>query len=305
MHFDKESLFIFALVIGILCIIYYTPLSEFKNSIFDKTIFLQPVTYSQFNSILASQEQEKYTNVPDYSANIYITPTGYLESGKPASFFIQIEDTSNIQKIKRPYFYVTVFNTKGELKYIFPRFGQYPYNEPWGSMSGNFLQNKQWTPWQDYSQMCSINELEVDSACFERSELISGRTNIFGLGNLEYSFAPDEPGEWSVYVFLFDENYTPRKNTLPYGQLSENAIASQKGTLHIGNQAKGNNILIQLLISAILLFGAFIKFNSMYLWLKKGNKLMRIVTLLKSRKKWIVALIMSFIIGILFGLVVF
>lgn len=235
---------------------------------------------NQVNIDVATQEKNKYLNVPDYYANIFINSSKqkYIVDDI-ADINVEIQD-KGILKLSKPYFYVLLFEPSNKLKEIFPCFINEKEKEFISSRPKSFYSHK-WEKWTSplvyigNGKYKSCNDdyfylfQNLPNGCISRDDLING-----SIGNIpiRYTFKINEPGTWKIYVFLFDEEYYPRPNVRLLSDYSggsskpqsfENAVAygyyellvrSESGVNESDNE---NNIskfipfLINILIAAI------------------------------------------------------
>lgn len=188
---------------------------------------------------VAQQEKEKFLNVPDYSAKVFInlTRSNYVVDDI-AGINVKIKD-EGITKLSKPYFYTLVFDPSDKLKMLFPCFINEEEKQFTGG--GDTTRNKFKSKWDKWvsptkvlgNQYLSCTDKEAfyfsPNDCIPRSSLITGYKDK---NPISYTFKITEPGTWKIYVFLFDEEYVSRPNIRLYRgeyrkpyETFENAVA--------------------------------------------------------------------------------
>lgn len=181
---------------------------------------------------VAKQEKEKYLNVPDYYAKIFITLSkqNYIVNDI-ADTNVKIQD-DGILRLSKPYFYLLVFDPSDKLKEMFPCF----INEKEKQFTGGGKWDKWVSPTNVLIGTQYLSCIDKESFylgpanCIPRYALING---TIGNNLIKYTFKITEPGTWKIYVFLFDEEYKTRQNIhlekqrdYPYlSNVFQNAIA--------------------------------------------------------------------------------
>ncbi len=169
---------------------------------------------------------ERYTNIPDYNADITLKfnkESYHIDDS--VGFNIQIADIgiNNLTESK-PYFYILLYNPRNKL------IGVFPDAPNLGTTSETYWKERQSRLSWEKSYNCPHDTLLIKNLCFPRDNFIKGYTEknnkkIY----FQFNYKVRESGNWKIYVLLFGENFKVRPN-IP---LTENEIKDIKNSITI------------------------------------------------------------------------
>ncbi|VVC03456.1 Uncharacterised protein [Candidatus Bilamarchaeum dharawalense] len=156
-------------------------------------------------------EIQQQVGVPDYGASIEINRPNQVVKGSYLDFSVKItEENSDNFHFKDPYYYIIVLGPDKQQRYIFPSgyttvgglepvYGKNYYERPvaWESNPTGNIYDPHCN--DGYVYLTTTNRTPV---CLSKSELLSGK--------VDFKVRLDEVGDWEIYVFLYDKDYSPR-----------------------------------------------------------------------------------------------
>lgn len=194
-----------------------------KEKIFEIPIEANSLRYSYGD--FSSDELKEYINrklyVPNYDAEIKITPyQNTIQKEDNLKFKISIKDRGILQ-LDKAYFYIYILNPEKKVYGCFPSC-KYEYSKriPVWTMTSNPYSL---TAGENYRLDVPILPIYKNNTLFTfyRESLIEGKGNYrFEYGNtlyfskdqseFYYTFPKTEVGDWEIYVLVFNEGYKDR-----------------------------------------------------------------------------------------------
>ncbi len=181
----------------------------------------------------AKQEKEKYLNVPDYDAKIFIniSKQNYIVDDF-AEVNVKIQD-KGIIKLSKPYFYLLVFDPSDKLKEMFPCFINEKEKQFSGNIGTSYVYSPKWAQWVSPTIVLVGNQY----SCADKESFYFSPNNCISISDLmnstiittpiRYTFKITEPGAWKIFVFLFDEEYKSRPNTRLLDEYGKGPVSFQ------------------------------------------------------------------------------
>lgn len=206
---------------------------------FDRTY-----NYEAFSSQKLSEYINGFLYVPNYDAEVKITPQeGIVQVGNELLFKVTVKD-KGIQPLDKPYFYVYLVDPENMLRACFPNcMFEYGKVKPWLTT----LQPRGSTV--SYNIDKAILPIKINQSLlgFYPDSLMAGEGIYrFEVGNVlyaskeksqfYYSFLTDEVGTWKIYALAFNEEYLNRKSGYPLSNSVNNFVNYAENIISVKGQ---------------------------------------------------------------------
>lgn len=292
--FKKYEKYLMGIVISLIVLffIYFPKIIESRP---EQYVPVQLCSYSgNLNSDFVDA-MSRYVNVPDYYADVFITPINKeFNLNSDAGFTFRVVD-KGISKLNATYFYIFLFDPENNLRAIFPCFcGQDTSNFEMRGYQCNYNSgrnycyftsaNQKFADWQYQNWWKNGEEWHCpdkensfcvktsDSKCVSRTSLVEGKLNG---AEYHYFFPVDKIGTWQIVGYIFDKEYETRDNLQLSSEIKNNAVAFSQSKFEVVKEFKEKEsnwaLQISTVLTILITFSSIITYCIfLYEWTKRN-----------------------------------